>query len=79
MVKQLSIGFHISLDVTGMDQFKRLLDDETMPLKPISNHENRQNRSTRLHRQDGQPRGGRRLSPEKVNPYAFASLGSLID
>jgi hypothetical protein len=41
MVKKLGIGFRILFDVTGMDQFKWFLDQETMFLKSISNHENR--------------------------------------
>jgi hypothetical protein len=52
MIEQLGIGFHVFLDVAGMDQFQRFLNDETMCLEPISNHEHRQNRGTGLHCQD---------------------------
>lgn len=45
IVEKLSIGFYILIKITGMDQIKRLFDDQTMFLKPIPNHENRQNRS----------------------------------
>jgi hypothetical protein len=40
MVEELGIGFHIFFDVSGMDQFKRLLDQKTMFSKSISKHEN---------------------------------------
>jgi len=48
MIEKLSVGLHILLHIFGMNQFKRLLNQQTMLLESIPYHKNRQNRKKLL-------------------------------
>lgn len=52
MVHELRVRLDILFDISSICQLKWLLDQQTMLSVPIPNHENRENRSSRPHRQN---------------------------